>query len=318
MNNFVLLAGAGDFFHATPILAKYQFISKCFHLRAGAQHHFSSQRKGAKGLLDSPFPLEDETWLEGNGGGGGRNNLPPCEICQQWIPGSHLTKDLSFSLGGLPPGKQKLLSSFHALCISNPPWLLLLSHCKMGMLWGSFKMKQLFSWGLPYGTHSMILFLAYLAFLFSFFFSLCFIHKSTLTLSKESYLESSFKVQCQQQKSSTGKSCPSPAPPSSFTTSKSGPPSNSQLFTELHLWSLGARALLTQPEAAEMGSRTTACPWGTFQLHTVGIEQWFIWLGFLQFCPYHNANCSANNANNTILLLLLLSLSKQDSLCTKP
>lgn len=166
MNNFVLLAGAEDFFHTAPIFAKYQLISKCFHLRAGAEHHFSSQRKGAKGLLESPFPLKDETWLEENVGGGGRNNFPPCEICQKRIPGSHLTKDLSLSLGGLPPGKQKLISSFHALCISNPPWLLLLSR-KMGMLWGSFKMSQLFSWGFPYETHS-ILFLAYLAFFFPY------------------------------------------------------------------------------------------------------------------------------------------------------
>lgn len=178
MNNFVLLACAGDFFHTTPIFAKYQLISERFHLQAGAEHHFFSQRNGAKGLLDSPFPLQDETRPEEIVGEGGRNNLPPCEICQKWIPGSHLTKDLSLSLGGLPPGKQRLLSSFHALCISNPPWLLLLSHCKMGMLWGTFKIRQLFSWGLPYGAHSMILFLAYLAF---FFPPLCFIHKSTLT-----------------------------------------------------------------------------------------------------------------------------------------
>lgn len=162
MNNFVLLAGAGDFFHTTPIFGKYQFINKCFHLRAGAGHHFFFPKRGAKGLLDSP--LEDERWLGEMAGGGGTNNLPPCEICQKWIPGSHLTKDLSLPLGGLPPGKQRLISSFHALCISNPPWLLLLSHCKMGMLWGSFKKSQLFSWGLPYETHSMILFLAYLAF----------------------------------------------------------------------------------------------------------------------------------------------------------
>lgn len=45
MNNFVLLAGAGDFFHTTPIFGKYQFINKCFHLRAGAGHHFFSWRE---------------------------------------------------------------------------------------------------------------------------------------------------------------------------------------------------------------------------------------------------------------------------------
>lgn len=133
-------------------------------LASRSRASFFFPKRGAKGLLDSP--LEDERWLGEMAGGGGTNNLPPCEICQKWIPGSHLTKDLSLPLGGLPPGKQRLISSFHALCISNPPWLLLLSHCKMGMLWGSFKKSQLFSWGLPYETHSMILFLAHLAFFF--------------------------------------------------------------------------------------------------------------------------------------------------------
>jgi len=69
MNNFVLLAGAGDFFHTTPVFAKYQFISKCSHLRAGDRHRLSSQGAGGQGQSNSPFPLEDETRLGAMVGG---------------------------------------------------------------------------------------------------------------------------------------------------------------------------------------------------------------------------------------------------------
>lgn len=136
-------------------------MSKCFHLWAGARRHLSAQGEDAKGLLDSPFPLEDEMWLgERVGEGERRNNSPQCEICWNRIPGSHLTRDLSLSLGGLPPRKQRLISSFHALCISSSPRLLLLNHCKMRKLWAVSKWANYFQgdYVLPYETCSRIRF----------------------------------------------------------------------------------------------------------------------------------------------------------------
>lgn len=125
-------------------------------LASRSQASFVFLGSGCKGSVGLPSPSRMKRGLGNGRGGKGRNNLPPCKICQKGIPGSHLTRDLSLSLGGLPPGKQTLIPSFHALCISNPPRLLLLNHCKMGKLWGSFKMSQLFSWGLRASLRSTL------------------------------------------------------------------------------------------------------------------------------------------------------------------
>lgn len=167
--------------------------------------------------------------------------------------------------------------------------LLLLSHCKMGILWDSFKTRQLFLQGLAYGTHSMILFLAYLPFFFS---PLCIIHKPTLTpiegvLAWKFFQGVMSAAKVQHLMSPTPVTAGlSPALPSPQVNLD--PPPSSQIFTKLNLWSLRETTL--------RGS----WGWGTGVQPAVGhipaaySGTWaVIWLGFLQLHPYHNAN---NNA----------------------
>lgn len=171
MNNFVLLAGAGDF------SIQHQFLPSI-----GSSANACKQEPGVICLptegvqrvcrtLPSPSRMKFGLgkWY---GGEAGRNNLPPCEICWKGIPGSHLTRDLSLPLGGLPQGKQRLIATFHALCISSPPRLPLLNHCKIGMLWGRIKMSQLWSWELCASSWNTLkdAISCYLAFLLPFFF----------------------------------------------------------------------------------------------------------------------------------------------------
>lgn len=113
-------------------------------------------------------------------------------------------------------------------------------------------------------------------------------------------------MQCQQQKSSIDEShschCRS-FPSSPFTTSNFGSPPNNQLFTKLHLWSSGARAVLIHTEAAEDGEQDHSLPWGPFQLHTVGLEQWSDW-----------ALC---NSALTIMHIIIIIQLRPDSLLYK-
>lgn len=153
----------------------------------------SSWGTAAKGLWDSPFPLEDEKQLgERVGGGEGRNNLPPCEICQKGIPGSNLTRDLSLSLGGLSRWKQSLMASFYALS-PIPPGSCFLITVKWGSSGAVSKRASYFHWGymLPHETHSEMLLLAYLASL-SLFFFFPLSYKPTLTPSREPWFENPF------------------------------------------------------------------------------------------------------------------------------
>lgn len=146
--------------------AQYQFISKCFHLQAGAGVVCLPREllQSIFGTLPSPSGWNMAC---GKGSGGeGRNNLPPCEICQKGIPGSNLTRDLSLSLGGLSQGKQRPISSFYALS-PNPPGSCFLITVK----WESFRAVS--KWAsylhhgcmLPHDTHSEMQLLACSAFL---------------------------------------------------------------------------------------------------------------------------------------------------------
>lgn len=179
MNNFVLLAGAGDFFHTTPIFAKYQFISKCFHLRAGARHHLSSWGAGAKGLSDSLPPRGwNVAWEMVEGERGGIICRHARSVKREFL-GATLQGIWACPLVVCPQGNKGWYLVF-MLCVSPiPPGSCFLITVK----WGSFgvvsKWASYFHGGyvLPYEARSRVLFLVYLA-LFS---SLSLSHKSTLT-----------------------------------------------------------------------------------------------------------------------------------------
>lgn len=146
MNNFVLLAVAWGFFHTTPIFTKYQFISTYFHLRAGARCHLSSQGAGAKGLLDSPFPFKDETWL-GEMVEGERVGIICCHArsVEREFLGATLQGIWACPLVVCLEGNKDWYLVF-MLCVPPiPPGSCFLITGKIGKLWGGFKMSQLFS-----------------------------------------------------------------------------------------------------------------------------------------------------------------------------